>query len=535
MKRMTKISRKAPSWGFITMASVLLVLMAPSGCATMGGASVEDAQGRFSFSLAEALEAVPTGGSYYHYYLPADDVHTFVVSESAATEDRALRQAFLTAGFDADGFGAAGSSSMGDWKLEKFLNADSGQEVAVAYQYRGDTVYAVMVTTENERIDPGSPPAEIMRIVTSMTFTEAAGEIFVPADFEELESFIQKTVERSGGSISIAALHEGEVIYTYAAGERFRGVPTDIGVAYNWGSITKLVTATALMQQVERGLVDLDAPVSRYVPELTLAEGVTLRNLLTHSSGLPDFEVRHLIGYDGVAAPDLETVLADYVARARELSFEPGSRSVYNNWNFLILGVIVQRITGTPLTRYAREHIFAPLAMNETAHFYRDLSVEDANPVIRADSKAAFVSIMESHGLDPEPLILEEDEEFLYLEHIDILPAWGGARSTARDAVRFGWAFVNNGEVDGARILNRKTVREMMTMQKSSDGTPLGIGLGWFLGRDEGGRYVEHSGGGFGINTLLQFYPGRKLVVAVLGNTNEYHAGQLLKYIVGLL
>ena len=72
-------------------------------------------------------------------------------------------------------------------------------------------------------------------------------------------------------------------------------------------------------------------------------------------------------------------------------------------------------------------------------------------------------------------------------------------------------------------------------MQKSNDGTPFGMGLGWFLGRDDEGRYVEHSGGGPGINCLLRFYPGSKLVVAVLGNTNDYNPSQLLKYIVELL
>jgi len=532
---MTNVSRIGPSSRFITMTSVALALIALSGCLGMNGVTVEDVHGRFFFNREEVLEVVLTDESYYHYYLPDDDVPTFVVTESAATEKRALNRAFLKASLDADGFGVAGSSSMGDWKLEKFLHEQTGEEVAVASQYRGDTIYAVIVTTEDERIDPGSPPPSIMRIVTSMRFTEAAGEIFVPADLEELESFMQKTTEESGGSISVAALRDGEVIYTHAAGERYRGAPADAGVAYNWGSITKLVTATALMQQVELGLVDLDAAVSRYVPELTLGQRVILRNLLTHSSGFPDFEVRHLIGYDGVAVPDLETLLADYIPRAKELVFEPGSMSRYNNWNFLILGVIVERTTGISLTRYAREYIFDQLGMHETAYSFHDLAIPDANPIIGADGKRAFVSVMASHGIDPTQLILEEDDDFVYLDHVDIVSAWGGARSTARDAVRFGWAFVNNGQVGGTRILERKTAKQMMTMQKANDGTPFGMGLGWFLGRDDEGRYVEHSGGGPGINSLLRFYPGSNLVVAVLGNTNDYNPSQLLKYIVKLL
>jgi hypothetical protein len=223
---MIKASRTVRSWRFITTTSVAVALIALSGCVSMGGVMVKDADGRFSFTRAEVLEAVPTDGSYYHYYLSDDDVHAFVVTESAATEERALYRAFLKVGLDADGFGAAGSSSLGDWKLERFLHSKTGEEVAVASQYRGDTIYAVIVATENERVDPGSPPSAIMRIVTSMRFTEAAGEIFVPADFQELESFIQKTTQQSGGSVSVAALRDGEVIYTYAAGERYRGVPT---------------------------------------------------------------------------------------------------------------------------------------------------------------------------------------------------------------------------------------------------------------------------------------------------------------------
>ena len=93
----------------------------------------------------------------------------------------------------------------------------------------------------------------------------------------------------------------------------------------------------------------------------------------------------------------------------------------------------------------------------------------------------------------------------------------------------------DKGQVDGARILGRSTVRRMTTMQKSNDGVPFGMGLGWFLGRDDTGNYVEHSGGGPGINSLLRFYPRSGLVIAVLGNMSEYNPSQLLRYVIELL
>ena len=95
--------------------------------------------------------------------------------------------------------------------------------------------------------------------------------------------------------------------------------------------------------------------------------------------------------------------------------------------------------------------------------------------------------------------------------------------------------FLNDGEIAGNRVLGRSTVRKMLSMQKSTDGKPLGMGLAWHLGQQGREPFVEHGGGGPGIDSLLRIYPKRGLSIAVLGNANGYGPGLVLEYTAALL
>ncbi|UCF96604.1 MAG: beta-lactamase family protein [Spirochaetaceae bacterium] len=523
-----------------TAYAVLVALAAIAvlvGCSTLGGAQmVEDPAGRFSFQVSAELAPQPTDGSYFHYTYPAPEVQTYIVAVDAEEENTGISRAFDSVGIDSRELVLAGVASFGEWRLQRYAPGEDGQWSAIASQYRDSTAYAFIVSG-GKNSDPDSLPTPVFRMLSSFEFSSAAGEVFRPVSFAELEEFIDTRILSSGGSVSIAALKDGEIVYQYASGKRAPDTPTDTSTAYHWGSITKLVTATAVMQQVELGRIDLDASVVTYVPEFALGSSFTVRNLLSHTTGLPDESVTHLISYSRSGMPSLEEVWSDYWPRVGKLVFEPGSSSAYNNFNFLLLGVLFERVSGEELASYAQQHIFAPIGMDRTAHFSEDLpaGTSEAKPVISKEMLSPALTELARSGYDREKAVAAEIDGLVYLNPYNILPCWGGVKGTADDATRFAWMFLNGGEVDGNRVLDKRSVRWMMSVQKSNDGKPLPYGLGWVVGRQGRDPYVEHAGGGEGIDSLLRFYPKQNLAVAVLGSVNSYGAGTILEFTAQLV
>ena len=289
-------------------------------------------------------------------------MEVYVVAVEAPNEEVGRALAFERIGRDFAALKLDGTTSFGEWRADAFSTGEEGEWAGLAYQYRGDTLYGMVVFGAGDS-SPDSLPGPVTTIIGSFQFSAAAGEVFHPTSFAELEGFIDRTAASFGGSLSVAAVKDGEVVYRYAAGDRGRGLPTGPEVAYHWGSITKIVTATAVMQQVEQGRVDLDATLDTYFPEFPLGSKITVRNLLTHSAGLPSFEDTHLVAFGENQMPDMASVLEGYWSRVNGLVYEPGSLSVYHNWNFLILARLVEKASGEELTSYVRRHIFAPAGM----------------------------------------------------------------------------------------------------------------------------------------------------------------------------
>jgi CubicO group peptidase (beta-lactamase class C family) len=515
------------------IAGVLLLMV---GCATQGGRTiVQDRGGRFSFPAAAEFSEQVTNGDFYHYTLADPAMEIYVAAVENVLEAEASIAAINRVGIDTGELTLSGTSTFGDWYLERYDEPVPGDFTAIAYQYREGTVYAVIVDGGSDS-SPDTLPASVMMLVGGVEFNSAAGSIFEPESFTDLESYVDESIDALGGSVSLAVLRGGEIVYQYATGNLDPDRTASVDAVYHWGSITKMVTATAVMQQVEDGAIDLDGTVDLYIPELVVGSSITVRNLLTHSSGLPDFGAAHLVGINGVPAPRLEEVLAWYAGRVDTLAFEPGSRSVYNNYNFLLLGVIVERTTGEDLTAYVEREIFEPLGMRHTSYSSAGLpaGTVEAHAVIAGKHLPALLEQVEPAGIALEAIVSDQTDGRVYLSYYDILPCWGGLKSTAEDALRFASLFMNNGVSNENRILERRSVRLMLTMQRSNDRSPLGLGLGCFLSRDGYRQVVEHAGGGPGIESLLRFYPREDLAVVALGSVTGYAAGRTVDYMAEL-
>jgi SSS family transporter len=205
--------------------------------------------------------------------------------------------------------------------------------------------------------------------------------------------------------------HGGKVVFEQAYGVRkYAGEPGLDGkpsaaepmtfdTIFDMASLTKcLATATAVMQLVEQGKVDVDAPVAKYLPEFAAngKEKVTVRELLTHYSGLPpDVDLKDVWG---LAAPDK----AEGMRRAMEakLASEPGTKFVYSDINFMVLGALVERQSGQSLDVYAQQHIFAPLGMKHTRYLRFDMQCETlyTSAVAKAGTQSNITSPLPDGG-----------------------------------------------------------------------------------------------------------------------------------------
>ena len=145
-----------------------------------------------------------------------------------------------------------------------------------------------------------------------------------------------------------------------------------------------------------------------------------------------------------------------------------------------------------------------------------------AIPASQTDKLVAQVN--EYRGPGQEDLILQKGESFSTMADFRILPPWGGLLGTPSDVTHFLQMYLNDGHYGNTQILKPQTVAAMQEMQTSVDGSPLGIGLSWWIGKDDFGKYYYHHGGGATIETSMRYYPDLDLGVAVMGSANGYQA-----------
>jgi CubicO group peptidase (beta-lactamase class C family) len=313
--------------------------------------------------------------------------------------------------------------------------------------------------------------------------------------------------------------------------------PITQDTVFRIGSVTKTFTAIAVLQLWERGLVDLDAPANDYlrafklVPARASFRPATVRQLLTHTAGIP--EVVHLADllhpgwgpFD--ARPAIHSVkageplpsLADYYRGGLRLVVEPGTAFAYSNHGFATLGQLVEDVSGTPLGRYFREHIFAPLGMADS-------------DLVRSQRVASRLAT--GYVLGPRGASAVADRDWV--------GAGGGAiYSTTRDLARYLAALLGGGANGHGSVLEPATLAAMFEPQYRPDPRLPAVGLGCFLSDAGGHRVVGHEGVLPGFNTQLLLAPDDGLGVVACTNGSrgafvwlQTEVGRLLRQLLGV-
>ena len=326
----------------------------------------------------------------------------------------------------------------------------------------------------------------------------AAQELPAPAR-TDIDQAVTEILARTGTpSASVAVVKGGAIVYEHAYGNARLDPPVAATsqMRYSIGSISKQFTATAVLLLAEDGKLSLDDRVVRWLPELTRARDVTIRQILSMTSGYQDFWPQ-----DYVMPMMLQPVTPPEIARGwaqKPLDFDPGTKWQYSNTNYVIAGMIVERVSGMPLIDLLHKRVFDPLAM--TSVFNSDESGLPANEPMRYMRYALG-------PLRPAP---KEGRGWMF--------AAGELAMTAHDLALWDISMIKQS------VLQAASYRALESEVPLNSGVGSHYGLGVSVAMTEGRRVISHGGEVSGFTATNQVYPDDNVAIVVLTNMDATSA-----------
>src|SRR5271165_6952425 len=299
-------------------------------------------------------------------------------------------------------------------------------------------------------------------------------------------------------SASLAVVMDGKIAYLQAYGNARLdpAKPANPAMRYSIGSISKQFTAAAILMLAEEGKLSLDDPVSKYVSGLTRGNEVTIRELLAHTSGYQDYWPQDYV-MPMMLKPVTPEEILDRWARI-PLDFEPGTKWQYSNTNYVIAGVIVEKVSGMPLWTLLGKRVFTPLGMQ---------SITDTNEnALPASGPGAYFR----YALGPLHPAPKEGRGWMF--------AAGELAMTAKDLAKWDISMIDQ------TVLKPASYKEMETVVLLKSGAPTRYGLGVGVSMVNGHRVMEHGGEVSGFTAENIVMPDDKMAVVVLTNQDAAEA-----------
>jgi D-alanyl-D-alanine carboxypeptidase len=303
--------------------------------------------------------------------------------------------------------------------------------------------------------------------------------------------------------LSLSVAKGGVVVYAHGYGYRdvAKRLPATADTIYNIASMSKQFTAASIMLLQQDGKLTIDDPLSKYLPQLPYAKRVTLRNLLNHTSGIPDY--LDYIPDTGLTTPKILAVLEKV-----RVDSTPGTRYEYSNSNFILLGVVVTKASGMPFDRFVTQRIFRPLGLGST-------SVGTAAKDLPNGALGYTVVSNRTTLADPQSAA--------QLDFPD-----GGVNSTVLDLATWDAA------LDSGRVVDPDLVRLMFTAGPHSSETTHGYGLGLGVDQTYGRVEISHQGEWTGYAGENVTFPDDRFAVILLSNTDGFNEELIARRIFAL-
>lgn len=398
-------------------------------------------------------------------------------------------------------FERANRAQSGGYDLREVSSADERQATGLLQERNSDQF------VEFEIVVAGEPPGRIQSLRLRMVERperypiarlDEAGAV------REAGRFAQEQAHQEKFSGVVTLARRDRILFEQAYGlqDRAHGVPNSLDTRFRLGSMNKMFTAVAVMQLVQSGRVKLDAPLGTYLPDYPdpATRAITIHQLLTHTGGTgdifgPEFDVKR---------EQLRDV-ADYLALygSRPPAFPAGSRYEYSNYGYVLLGAVIERVSGDTYYDYVEKHVYRPAGM----------SASGSEPESTQVPARAVGYMFDAHTMQWQP-------------NTDTLPfrgsPAGGGYSTARDLVRFANALLDH------RLLDEAHTNLLLDGKVDAGGFRYAYGFGDY--REQRG-WVGHNGGAPGMNGDLRIYPASGYIVVALANVDPFIASKVADFV----
>jgi D-alanyl-D-alanine carboxypeptidase len=319
----------------------------------------------------------------------------------------------------------------------------------------------------------------------------AAAQPLTPDEVAKVDQLAAKTLADTGvPSAEIAIVRDGRLVLDKAYGKANEGLPANPDLPYQIASNSKQFTAMAILLLRDEGKLSLDDPVSKYIPGITEGDKITIRELLSHTSGLQDFWPQDYL-FSDMTVPTTPQHIVDKWAK-KPLDFEPGTRWQYSNTGYVVAGMIAEKVSGEPLLTFLQQHVFEPLGMHP-------LDQDNTNT-------PAFPAGYHRYALGPVRIVEPPARGWLY--------AAGELSMNAADLAKWDIARMNRAVIPAQDWI------EQETPVLRTDGRTNGYGLGVTNHYARERHVIDHGGEAVGFLTQNTVYPDTKDAIIVFTNAD---------------
>ena len=342
-------------------------------------------------------------------------------------------------------------------------------------------------------------------IAASLLIAWVLGTTAVAAAADRVGDFVNAYLkEKQVPGCALMVRHNGKVVL--AAGYGFanleHNVPVTPQTVFQSGSVGKQFTAMAVMILIEEKKLDLDDPISKYLDVPNAWSAITVRHLLTHTSGLGDYPEKFSLQQE-YSEDDLLNMI-----KVQPLGFAPGEKWSYSNLGYVTLGILIHKVSGEFYGDLLQKRVFAPLGMSHT----RVINEADIIPNRAAGYRLKDGTLKNQEWVAPRLNTTADGSLYFTIEDI---AKWDEA-------------------LEKRKILSQASFEQMWRPVRLNDGSAAPYGFGWQIGKTDSGHHlVEHGGAWQGFAAYIGRYPDDRLCVAVLCNRAGARAGYIAKHVAG--
>lgn len=349
---------------------------------------------------------------------------------------------------------------------------------------------------------------------------QAEPSLLAPGVEAKIDAAVQQDVASGRvAGVAVAVLRDHKLLFVkgYGRANLELATPVSAKTVFRIGSLTKQFTAAGVLLLAEQGKLKIDDKLSLYLPNFPRANDVTLRDLLDHTSGIHNFTESPVIDKISTSGATVEDLVNDIAGQSPLFDFEPGTGWWYSNSNYVLLGAVIEKVSGKTWAAFMKSEIFDKLGMTDTA-------ADDARDVV-------------PHRASGYSLIGGTPGKFRNADFTDMsVPyAAGALRSTAGDMARW------NAALFGGKLLKAESLNEMLAPGRLRNGAETQTAIAWPGGKsfppppgyipgpysfgldhhsEDGRRIIGHDGSIAGFNALMQTYVDEGLTIIVLTNTD---------------